>query len=628
MLKRIRELLAKRKKTEATGRPATDGRSAGATATAAAPAARPPVKRGPTVAHRPISEADLDPDAVKIVRRLTRFDHRAYLVGGCVRDLLLDRKPKDFDVGTSATPRQMKRLFRNCRIIGRRFRLAHIYFQHGKIIEVATFRARDVDDTADAKGKDLLIREDNVFGTPEEDALRRDFTINALFYDVTKGNVIDHADGLGDLRQRLVRTIGDPAIRFREDPVRILRAIKFAARLDFKIEKRTLAALQQASREIEKAASPRVLEEIARFGREGAARRSFELLRDTRVLETILPEVAAACAAESKAWDLLLRLLERTDRERRRDERPIRVGETFTLLVLPMLARPLGWRDDGSVDPPAGIDPRAVVEEALRPMALRLRVPRREQEYCRQLISALHRVVSGRRMRAGARRAIQARDYYPDLLWILSVLADGYGGAFRSAAEAWSGREPLTEAKQAGQGPGPASRRPRKRRGSRGRRPAATRQEGGRAVEGSRQRQGRAQQESAGRRARRKGADQATKPEAGMPSPWDDDYFFAALPSLPDDGSEGPPTRPNGREASQEGAKPEAAPRREPRAAAPTEEPRATAPTEESRAAAPRKRRRRRKRRKKTGSAAEPTAAGKGQAKDRSAAGHENGKDE
>ena len=206
--------------------------------------------------------SDLDPDAVKIVQRLTRFEHRAYLVGGCVRDLLLERRPKDFDIATSATPRQIKRVFRNCRIIGRRFRLAHIYFQNGKIIEVATFRGLDGNglDAAPADKKDLLIRDDNVFGTAEEDALRRDFTINSLFYDLNNQDVLDHADGMGDLRRKLIRTIGDPEIRFREDPIRILRAIKFAARLGFGIEPKTLAAVHKTRDEVPKAAAPRVLD--------------------------------------------------------------------------------------------------------------------------------------------------------------------------------------------------------------------------------------------------------------------------------------------------------------------------------------------------------------------------------
>src|SRR5262245_33877592 len=169
MLKRIRALLGRRARSAAAPGPPPAGAPAAAQP-AAQRAPRPAVHHGPKVVHWPIAEADLDVDAVKIVKRLTRFDHRAYLVGGCVRDLLLDRRPKDFDVGTSATPRQIKRVFRNCRIIGRRFRLAHIYFQNGKIIEVATFRARDGGEPAEEavtaaspdEGDDLLIRDDNV----------------------------------------------------------------------------------------------------------------------------------------------------------------------------------------------------------------------------------------------------------------------------------------------------------------------------------------------------------------------------------------------------------------------------------------------------------------------------------
>src|SRR6478736_2532735 len=178
-----------------------------------------------------IDPAGIDPDAAKVVQRLRRYDHAAYLVGGCVRDLMLGRKPKDFDVVTSATPNDIRRLFKNCRIIGRRFRLAHIFFGP-KIIETSTFRANP----RETETGDLLIRRDNVFGTPEQDARRRDFTINGLFYDIETKQVIDHVNGTADLEARVVRTIGDPDIRFREDPVRILRAVKFAARCDLTIE--------------------------------------------------------------------------------------------------------------------------------------------------------------------------------------------------------------------------------------------------------------------------------------------------------------------------------------------------------------------------------------------------------
>src|SRR5689334_21194532 len=202
--------------------------------------AAPPVEPKPS---SEIPESLLDPEAVKVVRRLRRSGFVAYLVGGCVRDLLLGMRPKDFDVATSAHPNEVKETFRNSRLIGRRFRLAHVYFRGGKIIEVSTFRANPLDELTDLP-QDLLIRHDNVFGTAEGDARRRDFTINGLFYDVDEGRVVDHVGGKADLRARLVRTIGEPDVRMREDPVRILRAIRFAAKCAFELEGNTFAAMQ------------------------------------------------------------------------------------------------------------------------------------------------------------------------------------------------------------------------------------------------------------------------------------------------------------------------------------------------------------------------------------------------
>ncbi|MBV8758157.1 MAG: polynucleotide adenylyltransferase PcnB [Deltaproteobacteria bacterium] len=234
-----------------------------------------------------LDRTGIDADADRVVRKLTRAGYKAYLVGGCVRDLLVGRTPKDFDVATSATPNEIKATFRNSRIIGRRFRLAHVFFG-SKIIETATFRAnpRDEDD------HDLLIRRDNVFGTEQEDAKRRDFTINGLFYDVEREEVIDHVGGLADLEAKLIRTIGDPDIRFQEDPVRMLRAIKFAARLDFGFEPATWRALLRWRGEISKCAPPRLLEEVHRLLRGGAARRSFELLVETGTLAVLSPYLA------------------------------------------------------------------------------------------------------------------------------------------------------------------------------------------------------------------------------------------------------------------------------------------------------------------------------------------------
>src|SRR5690606_17514971 len=178
----------------------------------------------------------LDPDALGVIHRLRSFGHQAYLVGGCVRDLLLGRQPKDFDVATSAHPGEIRAIFRNCRLIGRRFRLAHVYFPGGKVIETATFRTNP---NGESESEDLLITRDNAFGTVEEDARRRDFTVNGLFYDVVLGKVLDYVGGRADLERRLLRTIGDPDVRIQEDPVRLLRAVRFAAKLGFEIEEKT-----------------------------------------------------------------------------------------------------------------------------------------------------------------------------------------------------------------------------------------------------------------------------------------------------------------------------------------------------------------------------------------------------
>ena len=234
-----------------------------------------------------LDRAAIDSDADRVVRKLTRAGYKAYLVGGCVRDLLVGKTPKDFDVATSATPNEIKSTFRNSRIIGRRFRLAHVFFDQ-KIIETATFRANPREEDE----HDLLIRRDNVFGTESEDAKRRDFTINGLFYDVEREEVIDHVSGLADLEAKLVRTIGDPDIRFQEDPVRMLRALKFAARLDFGFEPATWKALLRWRSEISKCAPPRLLEEMHRLLRGGAARRSFELMVETGVLAVLSPYLA------------------------------------------------------------------------------------------------------------------------------------------------------------------------------------------------------------------------------------------------------------------------------------------------------------------------------------------------
>jgi poly(A) polymerase len=240
-----------------------------------------------------ISRRNIDPDALTVLYRLSRSGYIAYLVGGSVRDLLLGLKPKDFDIGTSAHPRQIKDLFRNCFLIGRRFRLAHIRFGD-KVIETSTFR-QEPDPVATPEetdeNEDLYQRRNNTFGTPEQDAHRRDFTVNGLFYDIRSFAVIDHVGGLRDLDARLIRCIGDPDVRLREDPVRMLRAVRFAARLGFTIEPQTYAAICRHHAEIGKAAPPRLYEDLLRLFMHGCSEASFRLLGDCGMLADLFPEV-------------------------------------------------------------------------------------------------------------------------------------------------------------------------------------------------------------------------------------------------------------------------------------------------------------------------------------------------
>jgi len=283
---------------------------------------KPPPRNGdrdrpdPAPDRPDLPHALIDRDAVDVVRRLRKAGHIAYLVGGCVRDLSLGLIPKDFDVATSARPEEIRAVFRNCRIIGRRFRLAHVFFRNNKIIETATFRANaapvDPEEETAAAPADLMIRHDNVFGTEQEDALRRDFTINGLFYDPQSGRIIDHVGGLEDLKLRRVRMIGNPDIRLREDPVRILRAVRIAAKTDLAIDPELLASMERHKGEIAKCAKPRLFEETMRLFRGGSGEKGLRLLHSTGVLESVLPRLAAYLDQA------------RVDGDREREEAPFR----------------------------------------------------------------------------------------------------------------------------------------------------------------------------------------------------------------------------------------------------------------------------------------------------------------
>ena len=271
----------------------------------------------------PISRKWISQNAIRVLYRLKESGHQAYLVGGGVRDLLLGREPKDFDIATDAKPNEIKKIFRNCRLIGRRFRLAHIHF-HDEIIEVATFRSNITDepepetpsepaagpaptaaapavhDTASPerprpprmlKSDDGMILRDNVFGTPEQDAIRRDFTVNALFYGIADYAVIDYVGGMEDLRKGLIRIIGDPVVRFTEDPVRMVRAVRFAAVLGFEIEPKTYEALLEHKDKIALASPARMYEEVQKLFLLGEGEKTFQMLRHTGMFGVLFPHI-------------------------------------------------------------------------------------------------------------------------------------------------------------------------------------------------------------------------------------------------------------------------------------------------------------------------------------------------
>ena len=446
-------------------------------------------------------------EALKVLRRLHGRGHEAFLVGGCVRDLMLGYQPKDFDVATSARPRDVKRAFHNCRLVGKRFRLAHILFS-GATIEVATFRKRpDTSETLEgpatgeeefeqvdregwcedtvapdpgeeirpgadeppAEEADLLIQSDNVFGTPREDAQRRDFTINGLFYDIRAGAVIDWVGGVRDLEARRVRTIGDPEVRFREDPVRMLRAIRFASRLHFSIDLETWESLCKVAPQIDRAAAPRLLEEVYRTLRSGGAGRAFRLMAAAGLLERFLVELVPC--VHHAGPDERMPLVEASPRVFREDlegagarpddgvegagsgdgssgssatfalalesnlagvDHAIRRGVTLpTHLLLAVLAAEPVFRAAG--ESKGGLSSVSIQEasaELFNTWGVKLRVARRDREQARLVLLGCHKALDV--VKAGRRGSALARkSYFADavMLLALATLAGRYPSA-------------------------------------------------------------------------------------------------------------------------------------------------------------------------------------------------------
>jgi poly(A) polymerase len=343
---------------------------------------------------------NIDADAAKVVHRLERAGFQAYLVGGCVRDMLLGIKPKDFDVATSARPEDVRHLFRNCRIIGRRFRLAHVLFPGNKVIEVATFRKNPQDLVQENGGEaewqddDLLIRNDNVFGEAHEDALRRDFTINALFYDLERHQILDWCKGLRDIEGRSIRTIGEPSVRFREDPIRILRAIKFAARLDLGLDPQLYDAMVFHRDELAKAARPRIFEEILRLLRGGAAHRSMWLLWESGAMAVLLPELAALLDDDDERGTNAHRIFRRLDAvDRMTKERGAPPDDV--VLCTALLREPI----EEAITGVRGQD--EALADFLEPIVARVALTRRIVDAMRRVISVQARLESGRVGRMG-----------------------------------------------------------------------------------------------------------------------------------------------------------------------------------------------------------------------------------
>lgn len=322
-----------------------------------------------------ISRKEISENALKVLYRLNKHGYGAYLVGGGVRDLLLGLHPKDFDVATNATPDEVRRIFRNCRLIGRRFRLAHVYFGHD-IIEVATFRSK-TDDASEERAhsdKGMILR-DNVYGSMEEDIWRRDFTINALYYNIKDFTVVDYADGYADLKAKRLRMIGDPLERYREDPVRMLRAIRFACKAGFEIPPSLSKPMRELKELITHVSSARLFEEIMKMFHSGHAKQAYEKLREHDLFEILFPATAQSLSQKQfPTHELLTAVFNNTDK-RINEHKPV----TPSFIIAALLWHPIcllaqKYISDGQNPYMAHMN---AIEDCIREQLQRLSIPKR-----------------------------------------------------------------------------------------------------------------------------------------------------------------------------------------------------------------------------------------------------------
>ncbi len=401
-----------------------------------------------------ISRRRIPENVLKVLYRLHRSGYRAYLCGGSVRDLLLNRPPKDFDVATDAHPMEIRRLFRNSRIIGRRFRLAHIIFQD-MIVEVSTFRRepeRGTDENAE-----LLITDDNTFGTPLQDARRRDFTINALFYNIADFSVIDYIGGLKDIDEKKVRVIGDPDIRFREDPVRMMRAVEFASRLQFDIEHDTYEAILRHKHEILKASPPRVAEEILELLRRGWSRGAFRMMVEIGLLEPLLPEIYRAIAGDRAPyfWKML-EVLDRTVQAGRK----IPDAVLFAVLLLPWVIEELEAEERRRSGRMRIAEVLVFIRDLIQPLCARMALPAGTRHQIEQALETLWRLLEPPVDRRAQFRFIY-REPFNDALALLELYAFS-SGKYVDVFRQWQSLAQRVKRSE-GEAPRPVRRRRRRR---------------------------------------------------------------------------------------------------------------------------------------------------------------------
>ncbi len=422
-----------------------------------------PVPRILPRAEHSISRSLISPNALKVMYRLRRAGFLAYLVGGAVRDLLLGRQPKDFDVGTNARPQQVRQLFRNARIVGRRFRIARVLFGE-EVVEVSTFRRKVEEEANGDEATDVLAAEseESEYGTPEDDAFRRDFTVNGLFYNIADFTVIDYVGGLADLKRRLIRSIGWPWERFVEDPVRMMRAVEYAVRLGFQLEANTERAIGELYREIRRASAARLAYELGESLKSGYAAHIFRRLWGTGLLLEVLPYLTTSDGSQQ---ELFFRWLAQADEQQR--QKPLREEALLALLVLPWLAKPLAEAAEGSL--PFG-QLEAEIKLRVGELTDLLALSHYRSHLIRYGLLYLARLHREPRSPKQALRVLR-HEAFPVAVDLLSL----WRGVDPRAAQAWARWQDIQARVAAGQPPmveasagRPTRRRPRRRRASHG----------------------------------------------------------------------------------------------------------------------------------------------------------------